>query len=150
RFLLQQNDKEKLMERLDKGSSYFKNFLKEALEKILIHKAEVERFARTKTYANSLEELEVSLLRKYGEISKVSQLISSILEGKIPGRMNDLEQDKINLRLRLVEAAKQAAADNPKFASNKTGRKKAGKSNLRRKVGETYELTFGMINAGKS
>lgn len=150
RFLLQQNDKEKLMERLEKGASYFKNFLKDALQKILVHRAEVERFSRTKTYANALEELEVSLLRKYGEISKVSRLISSILEGAIPGKMNDLEQDKINLRLSLAEAAKEAAADNPKFASNKTGRKKAGKSNLKRKVGETYEITFGMINSGKS
>ncbi|MEP1956265.1 MAG: AAA family ATPase, partial [Algoriphagus sp.] len=70
RFLLQQNDTKKLMERLDKGASYFKNFLKEALEKILIHRAEVERFSRTKTYANALEELEVSLLKKYGEINK--------------------------------------------------------------------------------
>src|SRR5690606_17367296 len=109
-----------------------------ALEKILIHRAEVERFSRTKTYANSLEELEVSLLKKYGEISKVSHLIASILEGRIPGKMTDLEQDKINLRLRLAETAKQAAADNPKFASNKTGRKKAGKANLKRKIGETY------------
>ncbi|WP_425638149.1 helix-turn-helix domain-containing protein [Algoriphagus yeomjeoni] len=150
RFLLQQNDKEKLMERLDKGASYFKDFLKKALEKILIHRAEVERFSRTKTYANALEELEVSLLRKYGEISKVSRLISSIMDGGIPDKMNDLEQDKINLRVRLAEAAKQAAADNPKFANNKTGRKKSGKANLKRKVGETYEITFGMINEGKS
>jgi hypothetical protein len=150
RFLLQQNDKEKLSERLDKGTTYFKNFLKDALEKILIHRAEVERFSRTKTYSNALEELEVSLLRKYGEINKVSQLIGAILEGKIPGKMNDLEQDKINLRLRLAEAAKQAAVDNPKFSSNKTGKKKAGKGNLKRKIGETYEVTFGMINAGKS
>ncbi|MEB2779828.1 helix-turn-helix domain-containing protein [Algoriphagus sp. C2-6-M1] len=150
RFLLQQNDKEKLMERLEKGSIYFKDFLKNALAKILLHRAEVERFSRTKTYANSLEELEVSLLRKYGDISKVSRLIASILDGEIPGKMNDLEQDKINLRLRLAESAKQAAADNPKFASNKTGRKKAGKASLKRKVGETYEITFSMINEGKS
>jgi len=150
RYLLQQNDKEKLMERLNKGATYFKNFLQDALGKILIHRAEVERFSRTKTYSNSLEELEVSLLRKYGDISKVSRLIASILEGEIPGKMTDLELDKINLRLKLVESAKQAVADNPKFASTKTGRKKTAKSNSKRKIGETYETTFSMINAGKS
>jgi len=150
RLLLQNKEEEKLAERLDKGTEYFKALLQDGLGKLLVHRAEVERFSRTKTYLNSLEELEVSMLKKYFDISKVSQVVTAMIAGGIPGRFPELEQEKINMRMRLVEAAKQAAADNPKFVSTKTGRKKSGKSNLKRKVGETYEITYGMINAGKS
>ncbi|UZD24141.1 AAA family ATPase [Algoriphagus halophytocola] len=150
RLLLQQNDQSKLVERLEKGTAYFQDFLKDVLRKLLVHRAEVERFSRTKTYVNGLEELEVILLRKYSDISKVRRVVTAILQGDIPGKMNDLDIEKSRIRTELAEKAKQAAAENPKFASTKTGRKKSGKANLKRKVGETYEITYGMIHAGKS
>lgn len=150
RLLLQNKEEEKLAERLDKGTEYFKTLLGDGLRKLLVHRAEVERFSRTKTYLNGLEELEVSMLKKYFDISKVSRLVAAMIAGDIPGKISELEQEKTNMRMRLVEAAKQAAADNPKFASTKTGRKKSGKPSMKRKVGETYEITYGMINDGKS
>lgn len=150
RILLQNEDEGKLKERLEKGTAFFLDFLQDALRKLLIHRAEVERFTRTKTYVNGLEELEISLLKKYSDISKVSKLVTAILSGELPGKFTELEDEKVRLRMRLAEAAKTAAAENPKFASTKTGRKKSAKGGLKRRVGETYELTFNMIKEGKS
>lgn len=150
RFLLQEKDFPKLKERLEKGSVYFKNFLEKALSQLLIHTAEVAHFSKTKTYLKDLEVLEVGILKKYGEINKVSRLVTTILNGETPNKMTDLEEEKSKLRFRLSENAKMLASENPKFSSTKTGKKKKGKASLKRKVGETYEITFAMIEEGKS
>lgn len=150
RFLLHDKDFIKLRERLSKGSEYFKEFLKKAISQILIHSAEVERFSKTKSYLKYLEELEVSFLKKYGDINKVEPLVSSILDGEVSDKLKELDRDKVQLRIQLRENAKAKANENPKFASTKTGRKKTGKASLKRKVGETYEITFAMLAEGKS
>ena len=148
--ILAKNGLNQLQERLVKGTDYFKGYLENALQQLLNHIAEVERFSRTKTYLQNLEELEIALLKKYGDISKVQSIVQSILTGVKTNELKKLDEEKQRLRLRLWEAAKAKAQDNPKFAQNKTGRKKSGKPNLKRKVGETYEITFEMISEGKS
>ncbi len=150
RSLLISNDIQQLKERLEKGTSYFKELLEDMLSGLLNHAAEVERFTRTKTYLRGLEELEVTILNKYGDINRIQHVMGSILGGKMAQRNDKLEGEKARLRLRLRESAKARALDNPKFTNNKTGRKKGGKPNLKRKVGETYEITFQMIKEGKS
>ncbi|MCK5206902.1 MAG: AAA family ATPase, partial [Cyclobacteriaceae bacterium] len=52
--LLHQNNLEKLLERINKGSAYYGAFMEENLRQLLVHLAEVEQFSRTKTYRNGL------------------------------------------------------------------------------------------------
>ncbi|MHA7128972.1 helix-turn-helix domain-containing protein [Algoriphagus namhaensis] len=150
RSLLVKGDFKLLQERLDKGAVYFLEFLEKTLERLLIHLAEVSRFSRVKTYTSGLEELEVALLKKYEDINQIQLIVAAILQGKKPEKSNALRDQKNQLRIRLRDKAKALAEENPKFATNKTGRKKKGSPSLKRKVGETYEITFAMIDEGKS
>ncbi|WP_194976924.1 helix-turn-helix domain-containing protein [Aquiflexum lacus] len=142
----------KLMERLEKGSKYYADLLKECLKNLLIHSAEVERFSKTKKYLEGLSELEIILLKKLGDIQKVTFLIPAILNGEEIGKMTDLSHNLVQLRILLYQEAKNAAKENPKFSSTKTGRKKkeGGVPKIKLEKGETYEITFEMSQSGKS
>jgi DNA-binding NarL/FixJ family response regulator len=150
--LLHQKDELKLMERLEKGSDYYAALLKENLKKLLVHAAEVERFSKTKKYLEGLSELEVILLRKLGDIQKVTLLIPAILNGEEIGKMIDFNRNLVQLRILIAQEAKQAAKANPKFSSTKTGRKKKeeGIPKIKLEKGETYEITFDLSRSGKS
>jgi len=151
-WLLQENEREKLLERLEKGSRYYSDLLKVCLKKMLVHIAEVEQFSRTKTYKEGLSEVELLLVKKIGEVDRVTLLIPSILRGAEVEKMNSLNEELIKFRSNLYEAAKQAAKENPKFASTKTGRKKKekGTPSIKLSKGETYEITYGLSKEGKS
>ena len=150
--ILQLNDEEKLLERLEKGSLYYAKLLQESLKKLLIHAGEVERFTRSKGYLEGISEIELMIFKKLTEVKKVTFLIPAILNGEEIGKMDKVNQELIQLRLSLAQAAKQAAKDNPKFATNKTGKKKKekGGAKLKREKGETYEITYKLSRTGKS
>lgn len=154
--ILQTNEEEKLLERLEKGSQYYAKLLQESLKGLLIHSYEVERFTRSKSYLEGLSEVELMVYKKLAEVIKVTFLVPAILNGEEIGKMDKVSQELINLRLTLAQEARQAAKDNPKFASNKTGRKKKekgetkGEAKLKREKGETYEITYGLSSSGKS
>ncbi|WP_373523564.1 helix-turn-helix domain-containing protein [Aquiflexum sp.] len=150
--LLHKKDELKLMERLEKGSNYYADLLKDCLKKMLIHEAEVERFSKTKKYLEGLSELEIILLKKLGDIQKVTYLIPAILNGEEIGKMTDVNHNLVQLRIQMYQEAKNAAKENPKFSSTKTGRKKKEEGSLKIKLekGETYEITFELSRSGKS
>ncbi|MCH6201116.1 helix-turn-helix domain-containing protein [Aquiflexum sp. LQ15W] len=150
--ILQINDEEKLLVRLEKGSLYYAKLLQESLKKLLIHAGEVERFTRSKGYLEGISEIELMIFKKLTEVKKVTFLIPAILNGEEIGKMDKVNQELIHLRLSLAQAAKQAAKDNPKFATNKTGRKKKekGGAKLKMEKGETYEITYKLSRTGKS
>mgnify|MGYP006168651077 FL=1 len=150
--ILHLNEEDKLLDRLEKGSYYYAKLLQESLRKLLVHAGEVERFTRSKSYLEGISEIELMVYKKLSEVKKVTFLIPAILNGEEIGKMEKVSQELIHLRLSLAQDAKQAAKDNPKFASNKTGRKKKGKgeAKLKREKGETYEITYELSQSGKS
>ncbi|AFL84409.1 PIF1 helicase/Helicase [Belliella baltica DSM 15883] len=150
--LLQTNEENHLMDRLEKGSEYYFKLLKGLLQKLMLHAAEVERFSKTKIYLEGLAEIEIILLKKLSELQKVTFLIPAILNGEEIGKMESINRNLIQLRISLAQEAKQAAKDNPKFASGKTGRKKkkAESPNIKLEKGETYEITYTLSQEGKS
>jgi hypothetical protein len=150
--LLGSDEEERLIERLEKGSRYYSSILEDCLKKLLIHVAEVEQFSRTKSYLEGLSELELVLVKKLGDVAKVTLLIPSILSGGEVQKMEVLSQKLIKLRADLWEEARQATKDNPKFASTKTGRKKKEKGlpGIKLAKGETYEITYSLAEEGKS
>ncbi len=123
-ILLQQGEQEKLLHRVEKGTTYYLNFLTGILEKIILHEVKVEDFSRIKSYQNGLEELELEMIRKYLGIAKSGRLIQSILKGEITGRMPDIEQQVASLRKSIVDSVRKNLPEKVK-SSTKTGRKKA-------------------------
>jgi len=150
--ILQTNEEEKLLERLEKGSQYYAKLLQESLKKLLVHAGEVERFTRSKSYLEGISEIELMVFKKLTEVKKVTFLVPAIFNGEEIGKMDKVTQELIHLRLSLAQDAKQAAKDNPKFASNKTGKKKKekGEAKLKMEKGETYEITYELSQSGKS
>lgn len=150
--ILQSNEEEKLLERLEKGSQYYSKLLESSLKNILIHAGEVERFTRSKSYLEGISEVELMVFKKLTEVKKVTFLVPAIFNGEEIGKMDKVFQELIDLRLALAQEARQAAKDKPKFAANKTGRKKKEKSEtkLKREKGETYEITYELSQSGKS
>ena len=150
--LLHHKDEPRLMERLEKGSNYYAVLLKGNLKKLLVHAAEVEMFSKTKKLLEGLSELEIILLKKLGDIQKITLLIPAILNGEEIGKMTDFQRNLVQLRILLAQEAKQKAKENPKFITTKTGRKKKedGVPKIKLEKGETYEITFEMSRSGKS
>ncbi|HLU90665.1 MAG TPA: helix-turn-helix domain-containing protein [Cyclobacteriaceae bacterium] len=150
--LLQMDEQEKLMDRLEKGGMYYSNMMESCLRKLLVHTAEVERFSRTKSYREGLSEIELLLIRKLGQIRKASFLIPAILKGEVIGKMDSRNESLIKLRETIWKEAREAASENPKFATTKSGRKKTGKGAPKIKLakGETYEITYALSESGKT
>lgn len=148
--LLQTQQEDKLMERLEKGGQYYRELLSRTLKRILVHRGMVEQFSQTKKYLEGLDGIEEGILKKYLEISKVGRLIQAILKGDIPGKMDDLEMQVKSLRLQFLEIAKEKASEKIKDIKTKTGRKKASSAKPKRKKGDTHEVTFELHKGGKS
>jgi DNA-binding NarL/FixJ family response regulator len=148
--LLQTQQVEKLMERIEKGGQYYRELLSRSLKRILIHRGMVEQFSQTKKYLEGLDTIEESILKKYLEISKVGRLIKAILSGQIPGKMDDLESQVRGLRLQFIDIARENAVEKIKKIKTKTGRKKTGEAKPKRKKGDTQEVTYELHLAGKS
>src|SRR5690606_7807985 len=148
--LLASGDEDRLLGRLEKGSNYYSALLEDGLKKLLIHVAEVEQFSRTKSYLEGLSELELVLVKKIMEVGRVTLLIPSIISGRDVQKMDELSQKIIRLRSDLWEEAKEAAKNNPKFGSTKTGRKRKEKGGpgIKLAKGETYEITYSLSEEG--
>lgn len=148
--LLQTQQEDKLMERLEKGGQYYRELLSKILKRILVHRGMVEQFSQTKKYLEGLDGIEEGVLKKYLEISKVGRLIQAIMKGDVPGKMDDLEMQVKALRLQFLEISKEKTSEKIKGIKTKTGRKKASAANPKRKKGDTHEVTFELHKAGKS
>ncbi|WP_026965833.1 helix-turn-helix domain-containing protein [Algoriphagus terrigena] len=150
--LLQQNEGEKLLQRIEKGSGYYLNFLQNVLEKLMLHEAMVEDFSRIKTYQSGLEELELELLRKYLGIARSGRLIQAITKGEITGKMVDLEQEIISKRKSILDKIRETLPEKAK-SSTKTGRKKSAEKKTKapkEKKGNSSLLSVQMFLEGKS
>lgn len=123
--LLQQNEREKLQLRLEKGMEYYLNYLRKPIEIILLQELKTESLSRIKTYQNDLNELELDLLKKYIQLARVGKLIQKILDGESPEKLGDFDQEAGKMRKEMVNALRAAHPDLAVRTQTKTGRKKA-------------------------
>jgi hypothetical protein len=151
-ILLQQGEQEKLLQRVEKGTTYYLNFLTGILEKMIHHEVKVEDFSRIKSYQNGLEELELEMIRKYLGIAKSGRLIQSILKGEITGRMPDIEQQVASLRKSILDSVRKSLPEKAK-SSTKTGRKKTKEKSpkaSKEKKEDSKSISVNLFLAGKS
>jgi len=146
--LLQQNFSEKLLERIASGNTYYGAFMEENLRQILVHLAEVERFTRTKTYRNTLSEIDQLMMKSLAEMEKAAYITNCIISGKEITRLEEQNKKIIQRRIELWEIAENEADDNPKFTTRKSGRKR--KKGKKKEKGETYKITYVLLKEGKS
>jgi len=122
--LLQQNKLELLLERIEKGSSYYGDFMEENLKRLLIHLAEVELLTRTKTYRNVLSEIDQQMVLAMGKMEQAAHLADCIISERRIEKTNSAHYALINRRSELWEKAQTVANENPKLTKRKSGRKR--------------------------
>ena len=79
--LLNANDSLNLIERIRKGTAYYKPLLFQHLKTLLTHLESVKQGKRVKTYVNDLADLDQVLTKKWEEIDKAAPLTAGILNG---------------------------------------------------------------------
>ncbi|MDG1277646.1 MAG: helix-turn-helix domain-containing protein [Algoriphagus sp.] len=148
--LVYQGNQSKLQDRLDKGSQYYREIIANQIQQVIGLRSQVELFSKTKKYQEGLESLEAMLLRKYLEISKVARIVKAILNGDMPGKMEELDQEILALRMQFINRAKEKAAEKITNLKSKTGKKKTGVAKPKRAKGDSQELTFALFEMGKT
>lgn len=133
------------LERIQKGSAYYRTLLTGLLEKLLQHAETTRQRKRTKTYLNHLTELDLALGKKLEELDKARVLTGGILEGhhhfdfEETARLRKEERAMLMTRARncvvpaVVEKGKKSPSGNRKSKSG---------------VPNTYEVTLRMFTTG--
>ncbi len=142
--LLAANDHLKLLDRISKGSDYYKNFLFQNLEKLLRHLEEMKQHKRVKTYVTQLGDIDQALTKKLEEVDKASLLVSGILNGDATFNFQPLNDKRGEERTRLMEGIRKEVGTLLPSKKKKTKEKK-----LKSKDGlSTYDTTLQMLNKG--
>ncbi len=144
--LLSANDRAKLLERISKGSEYYKNVLFQDLEKLLRHIEEMKQHKRVKTYVNQLTDIDQALSKKLEEVDKSSLLVSAILNGEEKFNFEPLHKQRLERRERLLEEIRSRSEVQSPL------KKKKGKTKKTKSKDElnTYDTTLQMLNNGMS
>jgi hypothetical protein len=151
-YYLYQNNVPKLVERLQKGSAYYHEFMRKNWILLLAHLAEVERFSRTRQYQNALDEVEQFIVQALNEIERASSLTKQILAGEGVELKENFTRKRSGERENILQQKRSQALDDPRFSGlKKSGRrKKKGAPNLKQPKGSTYKTTYSLIHEGMS
>ena len=122
--LIQLKEEEKLLDRLEKGSSYYLELLIGGMKLLIGHLVRVEGYARIKGYQQGLEELDLEFLRKYTALARCKLLIAGILKGELTGPMDAVDFRIKQVRLQLLTQFRESAPSQGR-AKNKSGKKKS-------------------------
>jgi hypothetical protein len=146
--LLEQNNPEMLLERIARGSRYYAAFMEENLKHLLFHLAEAECLTRTKTYRNTLSEIDQQIMISWSRVDQAEHLAGSILSDQEIIQAEAAHRARIKRRSELWEMAQKALEDKSGLSTRKSGRKR--KKGAQFKKGESCRITCSMIEEGKS
>ena len=146
--MLQQNNRQLLLERVAKGSAYYTAFMEENLKQLLFHLAEVRHLTRTKTYRNALSEIDQQIMIAMGKLEQAEYIIDNIISDRKIKIAEAVQGGHIERRGELWKMAQKAAEENPRSGSTKSGRER--RKSVKQEKGETYRITWTMIKEGKS
>ncbi len=144
--LLATADHTKLLERLEKGSSYYRTLLNKWIHQLLEHLESTKLQKRVKTYLNQLSELDITFNKKLVEIDKALLLTAGILQENLKFDFLPLSEQRAAERVNMLSEINKELDSNPPAGAN---RKKGSKSKKKRKDGPTtYEITQEMVSKG--
>jgi len=158
-YLLSQNDETALHSRLEKGCSYYNDFLGNHIAALLLHMQQMQWRSGVKTYLNTLAEVDQLLMKKYEDIAKALLIIQGLLKQDQFIDVSVIDRQRETLRLRWLEQAKeQAKQSRPSTSSGeavsspkKRGRKNRSAASVAKSKGkDTVSLTVELFLAGKT
>jgi hypothetical protein len=128
------------LERLQKGSVYYRALLETVAKDLLHHLESMRRQKGLKGYVTSLTDLDQLLVKKLEEVDKALHLTESILEGHDRFDFTALTGDRAASRARVLEEIQKELADKP--VKKQKRKKKDGPS--------TYDVTLELLERGLS
>jgi hypothetical protein len=134
-------DQSLLLERIGKGSTYYRNLLSEKLKTLLHHQQEMRQHKRVKTYLTQLTELDVALTRKLEEVDKALVLTQGILNGVENFDVASLKQQRLSERAAILGELQE---QQPAVKARKEKKQKKIKTDER----STYEITIDLLKSG--
>ena len=140
--LLDENDIDRLSDRIKKGSAYYKTLLYDQLKALLTHLEEVRGKKKVKTYVTHLSDLDQMLSKKIEELDKGLYLAESILAGQTQFDFSHLNTERESIRSKILDEVRGKAWTPPEIKKKKKGRKKNEEN--------TYDLTVRLFNSGLS
>jgi GTPase SAR1 family protein len=143
--LLATADHTKLLERLEKGSSYYRTLLNKWIHQLLEHLESTKFQKRVKVYLNHLNELDIAFNKKLVEIDKALLLTAGILQGNLKFDFLPLSEQRAAERVNMLSEINKELDSNPPAGAKRKGSKSKKK---RKDEPSTYEVTLGMVNKG--
>jgi hypothetical protein len=151
-FCLQTREYDKLIDRIGKGSAYYTEFIQRNLTQLVKHLEEVKQFSRTKTYQDSLTEIDLLLMKKWEQLDMAQHIAQCIIHGNDITPQPQKDAARKEKRSRMVTEIAKVVAENPKNTKTKTGKtrksKKDGPKAPKKEKGDTYRLTYGLAKQG--
>ncbi len=154
--LLTANDPPKLLERIRKGSQYYRTKLFENI-KVLLHHIEVTKQAkRVKTYLTQLTDLDQVFSKKLEEVDKAASLTETILNGSDQFEFTPLTKQRAEERSAMLsEIYKQVEKETPpehkSLPASRHGKPRKERKPRKPKSEDsrsTYDVTLNMLNSG--
>ncbi len=144
--LIKNTDAKLLLDRIEKGSSYYTALFETSITELFAHIAEVKQFTKTKTYLNFLLEIDQLLNKQYIELKAIGYIAQCVLEGTDIDKNSESYQQAKSFREKLLSMSDAFAEDKASRSKRKTGKKrKTGDSSGKKAKGETYKVSLGLF-----
>lgn len=140
--LLLANETEQLLERIKKGSEYYRNFLQKEVGSLLLHIEETRQKKRMKTYLNTLSDLDQIYGKKMEEVDKALYLTESIIAGKYKFDFSTLRDQRALIRAKTLEEIRAKLEILGPTKKKVKGKKKKSDEP------STYDITLNLLESG--
>jgi len=135
-----------LVERLMKGSSYYKMQLLQHSKTLLLHLESMKLQKRVKSYLTHLTELDQTLTKKLEEVDKAVFLTEAILRGDEKIELKHLAQERSRERSALLAEVRAQVEKEPSSVKKKMTTK--GRKSKKVDSKSTYDVTIELLNSG--
>lgn len=132
-----------LLERLEKGSAYYRNILWEQLAILLQHREEMQHKKRMKAYLTTLSDVDQLLFKKLEAVDNVMHLTAVILSGNYDFDFTESTAKRTTERINLITTIREKTPPPEKKKKKKSTKK--SKDDTR-----THDITFALFKSGKS
>ncbi len=139
--LLHSNDQAQLLERIKKGSEYYRSIIQQQMNILLTHLEEMRHKKRIKTYINNLSDLDQLFCKKLEEVDKSMYLTESILNGLHQYDFSKLTERRAADRTRTLAEIRSKTTIDPE-------KKKKGKGKKKKDEPSTYDITLSLLESG--
>ncbi len=138
--LLENHEHAQLVERIQKGTAYYKSILQSVVKLLLRHLEEMKKQKRVKTYVGHLTDLDQLFAKKLESIDKAMLLTEGILEGRDDFDFRKLAEVRTLERAKMLDEIRAQVGAAP-IRERKPRSKRSPK-------GETQKLTLKLLESG--